>query len=96
MHATYAYAMLREPGRALQCACDVHPEELPGEMYGRHLLNVARAQAQLRDYRVAESTLREAESLSRRSFRDRDRPPLVEEMAHVSSELRRMARSVDA
>jgi transcriptional regulator with XRE-family HTH domain len=100
MHATHAYAMLREPGQALQSACGVHSEDLPRGMYGRHLLDVARAQAQLRDLREAESTLQEAESLSRRSFRHRGPArdlveELVEEMAHVSPELRRMARSVD-
>jgi transcriptional regulator with XRE-family HTH domain len=100
MHATHAYAILQEPGRALQSARGVHPEDLPRGMYGRHLLDVARAQAQLMDLREAESTLQEAESLSRRSFRHRGPAralvgELVEEMAHVSPELRRMARSVD-
>jgi hypothetical protein len=60
---------------------------------------VAHAQIELWDLREAESTLQEAESLSRRSFR-REGPAcslvgeLVEEMAHVSPELRRMANAV--
>ncbi|HEY0540831.1 MAG TPA: helix-turn-helix domain-containing protein [Actinoallomurus sp.] len=100
MLATHAYAILQEPGRALQSARGVHPEDLPSGMYGRHLLDVARAQAQLMDLREAEATLQEAESLSRRSFRHRGPAhdlvvELVEEMAHVSPELRRMARTVD-
>jgi transcriptional regulator with XRE-family HTH domain len=100
MLATHAYAILQEPGRALQSAHGVHAEDLPSGMYGRHLLDVARAQAQLMDLREAESTLREAESLSRRSFRHQGPAydlvaELVEEMAHVSPELRRMARTVD-
>jgi transcriptional regulator with XRE-family HTH domain len=100
MLATHAYAILQEPGRALRSARGVHPEDLPSGMYGRHLLDVARAQAQLMDLREAESTLQEAESLSRRSFRHQGPAhdlvgELVEEMAHVSPELRRMARTVD-
>jgi transcriptional regulator with XRE-family HTH domain len=100
MLATHAYAILQEPGRALRSARGVHPEDLPSGMYGRHLLDVARAQAQLMDLREAESTLQEAESLSRRSFRHQGPAhdlvrELLEEMAHVSPELRRMARTVD-
>ncbi|WP_345469860.1 helix-turn-helix transcriptional regulator [Actinoallomurus oryzae] len=99
MHATHAYALLREPGLALQAAGAVHREDLPRAMYGRHLLDVAQAQAQLMDLRAAESTLQEAESLSRRSFRDHGPAyplvgELIEEMAHVSPDLRRMAREV--
>lgn len=100
MHATHAYAILHEPGLALQAAGAVHRDDLPRDMYGRHLLDVARAQTQLMDLREAESTLQEAESLSRRSFRHRGPAralveELVEQMAHVSPELRRMARSVE-
>ncbi|WP_329244288.1 helix-turn-helix domain-containing protein [Actinoallomurus sp. NBC_01490] len=99
MHATHAYALLREPGLALQAAGAVHREDLPRAMYGRHLLDVAQAQAQLMDLRAAESTLQEAESLSRRSFRDHGPAyplvgELIEEMAHVSPDLRRMAQEV--
>lgn len=98
-YATHAYAILQEPGLALRSAGDVHSADMPRDMYGRHLLDVAHAQIELRDLREAESTLQEAESLSQRSFR-RDGPActlvgeLVEEMAHVSPELRRMATAV--
>jgi transcriptional regulator with XRE-family HTH domain len=100
MQATHAYATLQEPGRALESAGGVHREELPLTVYGRHLIDVAQAQAELRDLREAETTLQEAESLSERSFRHRGPArtvvgELVEEMAHVSPELRRMARSVE-
>ncbi|GLY74878.1 transcriptional regulator [Actinoallomurus iriomotensis] len=99
MHATHAYTLLREPGLALRASCAVHREDLPRAMYGRHLLDVAQAQAQLMDLRAAESTLQEAESLSRWSFRDHGPAyavvgELVEEMAHVSPDLRRMAQEV--
>lgn len=98
-YATHAYAILQEPDLALRSAGDVHSADMPGDRYGRHLLDVAHAQIELWDLREAESTLQEAESLSRRSFR-REGPAcslvgeLVEEMAHVSPELRRMANAV--
>jgi transcriptional regulator with XRE-family HTH domain len=100
MQATHAYALLREPGRALESAGGVRRDDLAGTAYGRHLIDVAQAQVDVRDLRAAETTLQEAESLSRRSFRHQGPArtvvgELVEEMAHVSPELRRMARSVD-
>jgi transcriptional regulator with XRE-family HTH domain len=98
-HATRAYALLHEPALALHAATGVHREDLPDAVYGRHLLDVAEAQTQRMDLRAAEATLQEAESLCRDAFRAHGPAcalvtTLVEEMAHVSPDLRRMAGSV--
>jgi hypothetical protein len=97
--ATHAYSMLHEPGLALRSAGDVHADELTSTLYGRHLIDVARAQTEIRDLRAAEETLREAESLCARSFSPRGPvcavvSDVVVDVGHLTPELRRMARAV--
>ena len=97
--ATRAYATLHEPGLALRSAGEVHAEELSRTAYGRHLIDVARAQAEIRDLRAAEETLRAAESLCARSFRPGGPAcavvtDVVIDVGHLTPELRHMARAV--
>ncbi|GAA0317718.1 helix-turn-helix domain-containing protein [Actinoallomurus spadix] len=97
--ATHAYAMLHEPGLALRSAGDVHAGELSRTSYGRHLIDVARAQTEIRDLRAAEETLREAESLCAESFSPTGPAcavvsDVVVDVGHLTPELRRMARAV--
>ncbi|MEV5709571.1 helix-turn-helix domain-containing protein [Actinoallomurus sp. NPDC052274] len=97
--ATRDYAMLHEPGLALRAAEDVHAGELPRRSYGRHLIDVARAQAEIRDLRAAEETLRAAESLCAESFSPAGPAcavvgDVMVDVGHLTPELRRMARSV--
>ncbi|MCO6011395.1 helix-turn-helix domain-containing protein [Actinoallomurus purpureus] len=97
--ATHAYAMLHEPGLALRSAGAVHGDELSRTSYGRHLIDVARAQTEIRDLRAAEATLRAAESLCASSFSP-DGPAcsvvsdVVVDVGNLTPELRRMARAV--
>jgi transcriptional regulator with XRE-family HTH domain len=63
MQATHAYAVRREPAKALQAATRVRREDLRGISTGAHLLDVAHAQADARRWRDAESTLAEARDL---------------------------------
>ncbi|MFL6055905.1 MAG: hypothetical protein ACJ72W_23825, partial [Actinoallomurus sp.] len=97
--ATHAYSMLHEPGLALRSAGDVHADELASTSYGRHLVDVARAQTEIRDLRAAEETLCEAESLCARSFSPQGPAcavvsEVVVDVGHLTPELRRMARAV--
>ncbi|MCO5974221.1 helix-turn-helix domain-containing protein [Actinoallomurus soli] len=97
--ATHAYAMLHEPGLALRSAGDVHAGELSPRSYGRHLIDVARAQTEIRDLRAAEETLCEAESLCATSFSPAGPAhavvsDVVVDVGHLTPELRRMARAV--
>lgn len=100
MQATHTYAILREPGRALQAASQVLREDLPTIAYGRHLIDVAQAHVDARRLRAAEATLQEAESLSAQWFRHQGPArslvgELVRETTRLSPSLRRLARSVD-
>ncbi|MEV0402302.1 helix-turn-helix domain-containing protein [Actinoallomurus sp. NPDC050550] len=97
--ATRAYAALHEPDLALRSAGEVHADELSRTAYGRHLIDVARAQAEIRDLRAAEETLRAAESLCARSFRPGGPAcsvvtDVVIDVGNLTPELRHMARAV--
>ncbi|GAB3978799.1 hypothetical protein GCM10029978_072470 [Actinoallomurus acanthiterrae] len=97
--ATRAYATLHEPGLALRSAGEVRADELSSTAHGRHLIDVARAQAEIRDLRAAVETLRAAESLCAGSFRPGGPAcsvvtDVVIDVGDLTPELRHMARAV--
>ncbi|WP_019632788.1 hypothetical protein [Actinomadura atramentaria] len=61
--SAYAYATVRDSGRALAAAGDVRLGELRGIARGRHLLDVARAHLDERQPRAAEQRLADARSV---------------------------------
>jgi transcriptional regulator with XRE-family HTH domain len=98
MQATHVYAMAGEPGRALEAASGVERDNLPGISYGRHLIDVAQAQIDVRDLSSTQTTLMEAEALSPEWFRHQGPArSLVSELVHqsrrLSPTLRQLARS---
>lgn len=65
MQATYAYAVRREPAKALAAAGKVHPGDLPGTISrGRHLLDVAQAHVDASHGHEATEALAEAHALA--------------------------------
>jgi transcriptional regulator with XRE-family HTH domain len=98
MQATHAYAVLREPGKALTAAGGVRREDLRAISWGRHLIDVAQAHVDGRDLRAAERTLTEAEGMSPEWFRHQGPArslvsDLVQESRRLSPNLRRLAAS---
>ncbi|MGW0450451.1 helix-turn-helix domain-containing protein [Streptosporangium sandarakinum] len=69
MQATHAYAVRREPDKALSAARRVRPDDLLGISYGRHLLDVAQAHLDARHRQAAVERLQEARALSPVWFR---------------------------
>jgi transcriptional regulator with XRE-family HTH domain len=101
MQACYAHATLGEPGPALAAAADVRREDLRNISYGRHLLDVATAHADVRRYDRATAALREARDLAPVWWRHQ--PPartlvadLAERQSRLSPTLRDLLRSLEA
>jgi hypothetical protein len=69
VNVTHAYAMGGEPGKALAEARKVRIEDLPRIAYGHHLLDLAQAHTDMRQFRAAETRLEEAHNLSSVWFR---------------------------
>lgn len=67
--ACHAYAVSREPAKALAAARKIGPGELSGISYGRHLLDVAQAHADARHVRAATAVLIEARNVAPVWFR---------------------------
>ena len=98
MQATHAYAMLREPGKALDAATGVRRDDLFTISYGRHLIDVAQAQSDAGDWQATQDTLLEANGLSPEWFRHQGPArslvgDLVHESKRLSPTLRRLAKS---
>jgi transcriptional regulator with XRE-family HTH domain len=98
MQATHAYATLREPGRALRAATEVRRDDLFAISYGRHLIDVAQAHIDARDFRATQDALVEANSMSSEWFRHQGPArSLVSELVHetkrLSPTLRGLAKS---
>jgi transcriptional regulator with XRE-family HTH domain len=98
MQATHAYAMLGEPGKAMKAATEVQRDDLYDISYGRHLIDVAQAQLDTRDYPSMQTTLLEAQSMSAEWFRHQGPArslvsDLVRESTRLSPTLRRLART---
>jgi hypothetical protein len=100
MQACHAYAVSREPGKALTAARKIHPGDLAGISYGRHLLDVAEAHADARRPAAATAALTQARAQSHVWFRHQGVArclvaDLVEQQRRLSPALRELAASVD-
>jgi transcriptional regulator with XRE-family HTH domain len=98
MQEVHTYAMVGEPGRALDAAGAVRREGLRDISWCRHLIDVAQAQVDARDYRSAEATLHTAEGQASEWFRHQGPArELVHELVHesrrLSPGLRHLARA---
>ncbi|MEV4173961.1 helix-turn-helix transcriptional regulator [Nonomuraea sp. NPDC049709] len=96
---THAYTVLREPGKALQASRRVHPGDLAGIAYGRHLLDVAQAHLDARHRKAATERIVEARATSGVWFRHqviaRDLVESIrEEEARPSSAIKSLAHSL--
>ncbi len=99
MQATHAYAVLREPSKALKAADGVRRQDLRSIAWGRHLIDVAQAHVDAGETKAAERMLLDAEDLSPEWFRHQGPArslvgELVQEARRMSPPLRRLAKSV--
>lgn len=100
MQACHAYAVTREPAKALTAARKVGPGDLAGISYGRHLLDVAQAHADARHPAAATAVLTQARTVSPVWFRHQGVArflvtDLCEQQKRLSPALRELAASVD-
>lgn len=100
MQACHAYAVTREPAKALTAARRIAPGDLTGISYGRHLLDVAQAHADARHPAAATAVLTQARALAPVWFRHQGVArslvsDLVEQQKRLSPALRELAASVD-
>jgi transcriptional regulator with XRE-family HTH domain len=100
MQACHAYAVSREPGKALTAARKIHPGDLAGICYGRHLLDVAQAHTDARHHATATAVLTRARDQSPVWFRHQGVArslvaDLVEQQKRLSPALRGLAVSID-
>jgi transcriptional regulator with XRE-family HTH domain len=100
MQACHAYAVAREPARALTAARKLSPGDLTGIAYGRHLLDVAQAHADARHPAAATAVLTQARALAPVWFRHQGVArslvaDLCEQQKRLSPALRELATSVD-
>jgi transcriptional regulator with XRE-family HTH domain len=96
MQATYAYAVRREPAKALHAAGKVQPGDLPGAISrGRHLLDVAQAHVDARQGKAATAVLTQAHSLAPIWFRHQGvAKVLVSELLEQQNRLTRSLREL--
>ncbi|TDD93458.1 helix-turn-helix domain-containing protein [Actinomadura rubrisoli] len=86
MQSVYAWATLREPGRALEAARGVQLSGLHGISRGRHLLDVAQAHVDARQPQAAEARLADAHAMAPQWFRHQTlAQSLVEEVRQVTT-----------
>jgi transcriptional regulator with XRE-family HTH domain len=100
MQACHAYAVTREPARALTAARKISPGDLSGISYGRHLLDVAQAHADARHPKAATAVLTQARALAPVWFRHQGIArslvtDLCEQQKRLSPALRDLSASVD-
>jgi transcriptional regulator with XRE-family HTH domain len=100
MQACHAYAVTREPAKALAAARQIRPGDLAGISYGRHLLDVAQAHADARHTAAATTVLTQARQLSPVWFRHQGVArslvtELCEQQKRLPPALRELAASVD-
>lgn len=101
MQAVHAYAVLREPARALEAARKVNTNELPGIIsQGRHLLDVAQAHVDARHGQTATATLTRARTMAPVWFRHQGVArslvlELCEQQRRLTPALRELATSID-
>src|SRR6266581_4638876 len=100
MQACHAYAVTREPAKALAAARQLGPDSLTGISYGRHLLDVAQAHTDARHPKAATAVLTQARALAPVWFRHQGIArslitDLCEQQKRLSPALRELAASVD-
>jgi transcriptional regulator with XRE-family HTH domain len=101
MQSVHAYAVLREPARALEAARKVGLDELPGTIArGRHLLDVAQAHVDAHHGQAATATLTRARTMAPVWFRHQGVArslvlELCEQQRRLTPALRELATSVD-
>lgn len=100
MQACHAYAVMREPGKAIAAARKIDSGELFGISYGRHLLDVAQAHTDARHSRAAVAVLTKARAIAPVWFRHQGIArslvnDLYEQEKRVSPALRDLGASVD-
>jgi transcriptional regulator with XRE-family HTH domain len=100
MQACHAHAVSRDPAKALAAARRLHPGDLEGIPYGRHLLDVAQAHTDARHSHAATTVLSQARALSPVWFRHQGIArilvnDLCEQQQRLSRPLRDLAVSID-
>jgi len=100
MQACHAYAVTREPAKALAAARQLGPDSLVGISYGRHLLDVAQAHTDAQHPKAATAVLTQARALAPIWFRHQGIArsliaDLCEQQKRLSPALRELAASVD-
>lgn len=100
MQACHAYAVSRDPAKALAAARRLHPGDLEGISYGRHLLDVAQAHTDARHSHAATTVLAQARALAPVWFRHQGIArilvnDLCEQQKRMSRPLRDLAASID-
>lgn len=100
MQACHAYAVTREPAKALAAARKIGPGDLTGISYGRHLLDVAQAHTDARHPKAATAVLSPARTLAPVWFRHQGIArslvsDLYEQQKRLSPALRDLGASVD-
>jgi transcriptional regulator with XRE-family HTH domain len=98
--ACHAYAVNREPAKALTAARTLSPGDLSGIAYSRHLLDVAQAHTDAQHPKAATAVLTEARVLAPVWFRHQGIArslvtDLCEQQKRLSPPLRELAASVD-
>ena len=102
MQATYAYAVQREPGKALKAARRLELADLPGTISrGRHLLDVAQAHVDARHDGAAVTVLTQARQMAPVWFRHQGVArqlvsELLERQQRLTRPLRELAAATDA
>jgi hypothetical protein len=100
MQTCHAYAVARDPAKALAASRRLHPGDLAGISYGRHLLDVAQAHTDARHAQAATAVLSQARALAPVWFRHQGIArilvnDLVEQQKRLSSPLRELAGAID-
>jgi transcriptional regulator with XRE-family HTH domain len=101
VQAVHAYAVLREPGKALEAARKVDLDQLPGTIsQGRHLLDVAQAHVDAGHGQAATATLNRARLMAPVWFRHQGVArslvlELCEQQRRLTPVLRELAMSID-
>lgn len=100
MQSCHAFAVTREPASALTAARKLHPGDLSGISYGRHLLDVAQAHTDARHFQAATAVLAQAHKLAPVWFRHQGIArnlviDLCEQQRRLSPALRELATAVD-
>jgi transcriptional regulator with XRE-family HTH domain len=98
-HAVHAYVVRKDPGVALKAAAKVDRSQLRNITLGSHLLDLAQAHADARQFRAAEARLEEARRVSAVWFRHEVAArelvaDIREQQTRITPGIRQLARTV--